>query len=127
MAEAAKPPAIVTQGHSKTNNVPRALMATETSQTITAWTVWVRNYMRRDEAFYPFINVKTVWDMSREGETYGLSDEHEESKLKRKKEEMAEDLVSFLEILRNLASVRQGAGPAGPRHCQEHRQHAEAE
>ena len=47
--------------------------------------------MRRDEAFYPFINVKTVWDMSREGETYGLSDEHEESKLKRKKEEMARE------------------------------------
>ena len=53
--------------------------------------------MRRDEAFYPFVHVRTKWD--RNAVDYGLQDEHDDSKLKRKKEELAEDLVSFLEII----------------------------
>ena len=57
----------------------------------------MKNYMRRDESFYPFVNVKTKWDM--QAEDFGLVDEHNDSKLKRKKDELAEDLTSFLEII----------------------------
>ena len=69
----------------------------ESHQDITAWEVAVKNYMRRDESFYPFVNVKTKWDM--QAEDFGLVDEHNDSKLKRKKDELAEDLTSFLEII----------------------------
>ena len=93
-----RPPASVINGaSSKVTTAPRVLTETETNQDITAWEVSVKNFMRRDEAFYPFVNVKTQWNSG--APHYGLSDEHEDSKLKRKKDELAEDLISFLEII----------------------------
>ena len=99
MAEAVVPPASVVSGNKGSSGVPapRMLTNSETHQDITAWSVQVKNYMRKDESFYPFVNVKTVWDMTKEH--FGMVDEHESSKLKRKKDEMAEDLTSFLEII----------------------------
>ena len=92
------PPAITTSdsGHGSKNG-PRMLKDQESPQEITAWGVSIKNFMRRDPAFYPYVNVKTKWDMK--ANNYGLADEHDGSKLKRKKDEMAEDLISFLEIM----------------------------
>ena len=92
------PPASVING-SRGSSItqPRVLNSTETHQDITAWSVHLKNYFRKDESFYWCVNVKTVWDMTKQN--FGLVDEHEDSKLKRKKEEMAEDLTSFLEIM----------------------------
>ena len=96
--EAVRPPAIASSsGVKNTSNGPRMLKDEESHQEITAWAVSVKNYWRRDEAFYPFVNINTKWDKNKQN--YGMVDEHDGSKLKRKKEEMAEDLESFLEIM----------------------------
>ena len=96
--EAVRPPAIASSsGVKNTSSGPRMLKDEESHQEITAWAVSVKNYWRRDEAFYPFVNVNTKWDKNKQN--YGMVDEHDGSKLKRKKEEMAEDLESFLEIM----------------------------
>ena len=97
MAVAVPPAMTVNDSGSNNKNGPRMLKDNESPQEITAWAVSVKNFMRRDPAFYPFVSVRTKWDMT--AENYGLVDEHEDSKLKWKKEEMAEDLVSFLEIM----------------------------
>ena len=98
MAGAVVPPASVVSGsRGSVISTPRMLNQTETHQDITAWSVHVKNSMRKDESFYPFVNIQTVWDMTKDN--FGLEDEHGDSKLKRKKEEMAEDLTAFLEIM----------------------------
>ena len=93
--EAIKPPA--SGSHNKAIPMPRQLRETESFQDITAWDVSLRNFYRKDEVFYPFVNAKMKWDSSKED--YNLRNEHEESKLKREKDELAQDLIGFLQIV----------------------------
>ena len=93
--DAVKPPS--SGSHNKAIQAPRALNETETFQNITAWEVHGRNFYRKDEVFYPFVNPKMKWDSTKRN--YNLKKEHEDSKLKRDEEELAQDLVSFLQIM----------------------------
>ena len=69
----------------------------ETFQDLTAWEVHSRNFYRKDEVFYPFVHQKMRWDSNKQN--YNLKKEHDDSKLKRDEEELAQDLVSFLQIM----------------------------
>ena len=93
--DAVKPPS--SGSHNKAIQAPRALNETETFQNISAWEVHARNFYRKDEVFYPFVNPKMKWDSTKEH--YNLKKEHTDSKLKRDEEELAQDLVSFLQIM----------------------------
>ena len=85
----------------KTNNkgmpVPKKLGVSEDYQSITAWEVSVRNFYRRDEVYYPFVNKNYTWTPNEDN--YGCGRESQESTLKRSEEEMGEDLVSFIQII----------------------------
>ena len=94
--DAVKPPSA--GSHNKAVQAPRSLKAEgETFQDLTAWEVHCRNFYRKDEVFYPFVNVKMKWDSTKDH--YNLKKEHDDSKLKRDEEELAQDLVSFLQIM----------------------------
>ena len=85
----------------KTNNkgmpVPIKLGVSEDYQSITAWEVSVRNFYRRDEVYYPFVNKNYTWNPNEDN--YSCGRESQESTLKRSEEEMGEDLVSFIQII----------------------------
>ena len=95
------PPVIDPPKQGKTNNkgmpVPIKLGVSENYQSITAWEVSVRNFYRRDEVYYPFVNKNYTWNPN--GDNYGCGRESQESTLKRSEEEMGEDLVSFIQII----------------------------
>ena len=91
-----KPPGQGSHGN-KGIPVPRQLSERESHQDITAWEVSVKNFYRKDETYYPFVNAKLKWSAA--SDHYGMIDEHGDSKLKRDKEEMGEDLLSFLQIM----------------------------
>ena len=92
---AVKPPSAGSSN--KAIPIPRMLLDTETHQSITAWEVSVKNFYRKDESYYPFVNAKTKWDADKPN--YGMIAEHADSKLKRDAEEMGEDVFSFLQII----------------------------
>ena len=92
---AVKPPS---QGaHNKGMPMPRPLRDQETFQDLTQWDVSVRVFYRKDEIMYPFVSPKLKWDSSKEN--YNLLKEHNDSKLKRDADEMAMDLVAFLQTM----------------------------
>ena len=84
-------------GNNKGMPLPRSLKERETYQEIIQWATTVKNYFRRDEYMYPFVNTSLKWNSSKPH--YNLMKEHDEGKAKRKVEEMAEDLVAFLETI----------------------------
>ena len=90
-----KPPS--KSSNNKGMTAPRSLGVNETFQDMTAWEVSVKNFYRKDEVFYPFVNSKMKWDSQKDN--YNLKDEHEDSTLKREAQELSEDLVSFLQIM----------------------------
>ena len=90
-----KPPS--KSSNNKGMTAPRSLGVNETFQDMTAWEVSVKNFYRKDEVFYPFVNSKMRWDSQKDN--YNLNDEHEDSTLKREAQELSEDLVSFLQIM----------------------------
>ena len=60
-----KPPATGSMGN-KGIPLPRTLNDHETHQSLTAWEVSVKNFYRKDENYYPFVNSKTNWDINAE-------------------------------------------------------------
>ena len=84
-------------GNSKGMMFPNQLTENETYQSLTAWELKVKNFYRRDDIYYPFVNKNFTWDPS--AEDYGVTAEHRDSKLKRDKQEMAEDLVAFIRCI----------------------------
>ena len=55
-----KPPS--KSSNNKGMTAPRSLGVNETFQDMTAWEVSVKNFYRKDEVFYPFVNSKMKWD-----------------------------------------------------------------
>ena len=100
MAQAVNPPS--GDQNNKSVPSPRVLQDRETHQSITAWSVSVKNFYRRDSIYYPFVNPNTKWNS--QSDFYGMVDEHADSKLKRKAEEMGEDLFAFLQIVAGYIS-----------------------
>ena len=99
--DAIKPPS--SGAHNKAIQAPRALNETETFQSLTAWEVHCRNFYRKDEVFYPFVNAKLKWNSQQRD--YNLKKEHETSKLKRDEDELAQDLDQLIAMKPDSATL----------------------
>ena len=75
---------------------PRQLGDVESTESLTHWWTCFRNYYCRDKYVRDFLVMTAVWDPADKA-NYGFEDETAE--LKRKKADVKEDLMAFMEII----------------------------